>query len=269
MRRVWAHFDAAGPLIGRPWPIKYQWSDERASATPQPHGCTDVQRARLRPPARTWRPTSTTGRWRSPRPTPGCLPSMTFFPEPGALDYVDDALARGARIAKLHLQVGGFDPTDPLLDDVWGRLADAGLPVVVHAGSGTGAKAVHRAGAVRTGAAPASAARRRHRAHGRAGVRRIHRSRDTLSTGSARHDDGRDRLLHGHCTAATTAIVTEINSLGTKRTNTIRYGFSEHSVFILTSADIPRSARIFGDEWLRAVCWSNAATLFHDSERSY
>jgi hypothetical protein len=68
--------------------------------------------------------------------TPGCVPSATFFPEPGVERYVDEALARGARIFKVHLQVGGFHPGEEPLDPVWGRLADAGVPVVVHAGSG-------------------------------------------------------------------------------------------------------------------------------------
>jgi predicted TIM-barrel fold metal-dependent hydrolase len=32
--------------------------------------------------------------------------------------------------------VGGYDPRDDLLDPVWGLLAEAGAPVVVHCGSG-------------------------------------------------------------------------------------------------------------------------------------
>ncbi len=32
--------------------------------------------------------------------------------------------------------MGDFDPTDPMLDDVWGALSDSQTPVVVHAGSG-------------------------------------------------------------------------------------------------------------------------------------
>ncbi|WP_253908568.1 hypothetical protein [Arthrobacter sp. H41] len=28
LRRVWAHFDEAGPLVGRPWPITYRWNQE-------------------------------------------------------------------------------------------------------------------------------------------------------------------------------------------------------------------------------------------------
>jgi predicted TIM-barrel fold metal-dependent hydrolase len=36
----------------------------------------------------------------------------------------------------VHVQVGDFDVTDPLLYEVWGLLAEAGTPVVIHAGSG-------------------------------------------------------------------------------------------------------------------------------------
>ena len=68
------------------------------------------------------------------RANPGCLPSATFYPEPGVAGYVRQALDAGARIFKVHLQVGGFAPDDQLLDEVWGLLAEAGLPVVVHAG---------------------------------------------------------------------------------------------------------------------------------------
>ena len=32
----------------------------------------------------------------------------------------------------MHVQVGDFDVVDPLLDQVWGMLADAGTPVVIH-----------------------------------------------------------------------------------------------------------------------------------------
>ena len=46
------------------------------------------------------------------------------------------ALDQGARVFKCHLQVGDFDPNDPLLDEAWGLLAAAGVPVVTHCGSG-------------------------------------------------------------------------------------------------------------------------------------
>jgi len=67
---------------------------------------------------------------------PGCVPSATFFPEDGVLDQVRSALARGARVFKIHAQVGGFDLREHALDEVWGLLADAAVPVVLHVGSG-------------------------------------------------------------------------------------------------------------------------------------
>jgi hypothetical protein len=87
--------------------------------------------------------------------TPGCLPSATFYPEPGVDGYVGKAIAAGARIFKVHLQVGGFRPDDPLLDSVWGVLSDAGIPVVVHAGHAP-------AGTANTGPGPFGALLRRH-----------------------------------------------------------------------------------------------------------
>jgi predicted TIM-barrel fold metal-dependent hydrolase len=64
------------------------------------------------------------------------LHTATFYPEPSAASYVEQALSRGVRIFKVHLQVGAYDPRDPLLDPVWGMLADAGVPAIVHCGSG-------------------------------------------------------------------------------------------------------------------------------------
>src|SRR5262245_43269591 len=32
LRRVWQHFDEAGPLVGTNWPIIYKWSDEERVA---------------------------------------------------------------------------------------------------------------------------------------------------------------------------------------------------------------------------------------------
>jgi uncharacterized protein len=68
--------------------------------------------------------------------TPDALHSATFYPEPGADGYVAAAIEAGARLFKAHLQVGGYDPRDGLLDPVWGLLAETGVPVVVHCGSG-------------------------------------------------------------------------------------------------------------------------------------
>jgi amidohydrolase family protein len=68
--------------------------------------------------------------------TPGAVRTATLFPEPDVVGYLGAAVDAGARIAKVHVQVGGFDPRDPLLTPAWGLLADAGVPVVVHCGHG-------------------------------------------------------------------------------------------------------------------------------------
>src|SRR5262249_34229672 len=59
----------------------------------------------------------------------------TLYPEPGVGDYVAAALAAGARLFKVHLQVGGFAPDDVRLDPAWELLADVRVPIVIHAGS--------------------------------------------------------------------------------------------------------------------------------------
>ncbi len=97
--------------------------------------------------------------------TPGAVPTATLFPEPDVVDYLGAAVAAGARLVKVHVQVGGFDPRDPLLRPAWGLLAEAGVPAVVHCGNGPAARRAHRTGRLRRGAgrapAPAGGARAR------------------------------------------------------------------------------------------------------------
>src|SRR5699024_8119699 len=50
---------------------------------------------------------------------PDAIHSATFYPEPGAADEVARCLGRGARLFKVHVQVGGFTPLDPLLEGAW------------------------------------------------------------------------------------------------------------------------------------------------------
>ena len=133
LHRVWQYFDEAGPLVGVSWPIRYKWSDAERVAHLRSMGVrmfsalAYAHRPGMAADLNEW--TLEFG-----RTTPGCLPSATFFPEPGVTGYVRAALAAGARVFKVHLQVGGFAPDDPQLDEVWGLLAEARAPVVVHAG---------------------------------------------------------------------------------------------------------------------------------------
>ena len=69
--------------------------------------------------------------------TPGAVPTATFYPEPGVADYVAKALAAGAPVREGRTcRSAAYDPRAPQLDAAWGLLAEAGVPVVVHCGTG-------------------------------------------------------------------------------------------------------------------------------------
>ncbi|MFD8384772.1 amidohydrolase family protein [Streptomyces sp. NPDC059679] len=133
--KVWAYFDTAGPLVGKVWPIAYRQEEQERLDVLRGFGVRAFT-AMLYPhkPAM--------ARWLNDwaadfaARTPDCLHTATFYAEPCALDDVRRALDQGARVFKCHLQVGGFDPGDPLLDEVWALLAERGTPVVTHCGSG-------------------------------------------------------------------------------------------------------------------------------------
>ena len=132
---VWAYFAQAEAHYGAPWPVTYPGPvDERLdqlaqlgvrafSALNYPHkpgmaaGLNDWSAAFA-------------------REHPQVLQSATFFPEPEAADYVPAAIEAGARVFKVHVQVGSFDPRDELLEPVWTELERSGTPVVIHCGSG-------------------------------------------------------------------------------------------------------------------------------------
>ncbi|GAA2433629.1 amidohydrolase family protein [Streptomyces macrosporus] len=135
LTKVWAYFDAAGPLVGRPWPIAYRADEERRLEVLRAFGVRAFTSMLYphKPGMARW-----LNDWAADfaARTPDCLHTATFFAEPSALDDVRRALGQGARVFKCHIQVGGFDPNDPLLEKVWGLLAESGVPVVTHCGSG-------------------------------------------------------------------------------------------------------------------------------------
>jgi predicted TIM-barrel fold metal-dependent hydrolase len=135
LAKVWAYFDAAGPLVGRPWPIRYRAGEDERLATLRSFGVRAFTSMVYphKPAMAAW-----LNAWSADfaARTPDCLHTATFFPEPGAEEYVRRAVGTGARVFKAHFQVGGYDPGDELLEPVWGLLAEAGLPVVAHCGSG-------------------------------------------------------------------------------------------------------------------------------------
>lgn len=135
LRKVWAYFDAVGPLTGMEWPITYRHEEEERVALLREFGVRSF--TSMLYPHKAGMAAWLNG-WAADfaERTPGCLHTATLFPEEGVERYVREAVERGARVFKAHRQVGAYDPNDALLDPVWGLLAEAGIPVVTHCGSG-------------------------------------------------------------------------------------------------------------------------------------
>jgi hypothetical protein len=135
MDKVWAYFDRAETHYGRAWPIHYRTPvDDRLGAL------KELGVTAFAPLVYPHKPGM--GRWLTEwvtdfaARTDGAVRTATLFPEPDVADYLGAAVSAGARAVKVHVQVGGFDPRDPLLRPAWGLLADAGVPAIVHCGHG-------------------------------------------------------------------------------------------------------------------------------------
>jgi uncharacterized protein len=135
MDKVWQYFDSAGPLVGREWPIKYRAAESERVQLLRQFGVLGFTALVYphKPQMAAW-----LNQWAAQfsRDTPDCLATATFYPEPDAGEYVAAAITGGAQVFKLHVQVGRYEPNDPLLDRAWGAVEDAGIPVVIHCGSG-------------------------------------------------------------------------------------------------------------------------------------
>jgi hypothetical protein len=138
MAKVRAQFDAAGPLIGRSWPLHYRDEDDALVETLRSFG---VRLFTALPYAHKPDMAEFLNEWAAgfAARVPEAAVCGTFFPEPGVTTYVASRSEPGPHrieVWKVHVQVGAFTVTDPLLDDAWGLLAETGAPVVLHAGSG-------------------------------------------------------------------------------------------------------------------------------------
>jgi hypothetical protein len=136
LHKVWGYFDALGPLTGGvEWPITYREEEAERLARLREFGVRAFTAMLYphKPGMAQW-----LNGWAVDfaRRTPDCLHTSTLFPEPGVESYVRDAVEAGARVFKAHVQVGAYDPASELLDPAWGLLAEAGIPVVIHCGSG-------------------------------------------------------------------------------------------------------------------------------------
>lgn len=134
LRKVWSYFDNAGDNYGLNWPIHYKYDEQTRIELLRSFGIRGI-------PSLTYPHKPGMARWLNDWCTdfaarvPDAVHSATLFPEPDVAAYVKDALDTGARLFKMHVQVGVYAPTDPALDPAWGVLEDAGVPIVLHAGS--------------------------------------------------------------------------------------------------------------------------------------
>lgn len=133
--KVWDFFDRASAEYGREWPIAYRFDEPTRLELIRGMGVRAI-------PALTYPHKPGMAVWLNDwcaefaRRVPDAIHCATLYPEPGVGEYVAAAIADGARLFKMHVQVGVFAPDDPLLDPAWESLSEAKIPVVIHAGSG-------------------------------------------------------------------------------------------------------------------------------------
>ncbi len=256
MRRVWEYFDQAGPLVGRPWPVTYRLSDEERVARLRALG---VRRFSALPYAHKPGVAGYLNDWATDfaASVPEALRCATFYPEPDATAYVTKGVEGGVELFKVHWQVGGFDPRDPLLDGVWGVLEETGAPVVVHAGSGPVKRAF-------TGPGPIGEVLA---AHPRLVAVIAHMGAPEYA-GFLDLADRYDRVR-----LDTTMAFTDFFEVDAPFARELRPRLLDLADRILLGSDFPNIPYPYahqlealerlelGDEWLRKVCWGNARAL--------
>lgn len=134
INKVWAYFDQAEEHYGKPWPIHYRHDSDTRLRIARELGIRAI-------PALTYPHKEGMAAWLNDwnrefaAEHEDVIHCATLYAEPDSANYVPKALADGARLFKIHVQVGGFSPADPVLDPAWSALAEAQVPIVIHAGS--------------------------------------------------------------------------------------------------------------------------------------
>ena len=254
---VYAVFDAAGPQLGRPWPIRYRVSVRERVTLLREMG---VRRFSALPYAHKPGVATFMNDWADDfaADVPESLWSATFYPEAGAAAYVVDAVTAGVEVFKLHQQVGEFHLDDELLRDVWGILEDAGTPIVVHAGSGPVGNAF-------TG--PASMATVLER-HPRLAIVVAHMGAPECEE-FLELAERFERVCLDTTMMFTDffdhpyppALLPRVGELG--RAGRVLLGSDVPTIPYPYAHQLDALARLdLGDDWLRAVCWENGVRLF-------
>ena len=256
LEKVWAYFDDAERNYGLAWPIHYRLSEPERLETLRQLGVRAIPSLAYphKPGMAPWLNDWCTA---FAERVPEAVHSATLYPEEGVGDYVRAAVEGGARLFKMHVQVGVYAPDDERLTPAWGVLEDAQVPVVLHAGSAP------KPGEF-TGPDPVRALLRRHPrlvlviAH--LGMNEYHEFADLAQEFGGVHLD---------TTMAGTDYVEQIAPLprdylprladlgdkvvlGSDFPN-IPYAYA-HQLEALDRLDL-------GDDWLRAVLWHNGARL--------
>jgi len=254
-RAVWAVFDSAGPKIGREWPIRYRQSHEERVELLRAMG---VRRFPTLPYAHKPGVAAYLNDWSRSfaADVREVIWSATFFPEDGVAAYVAELVEAGVELFKLHLQVGEFHLDDPLLGEVWGLLEDAGVPVLVHAGSGP-------VGNDYTG--PASMERLLEQ-HPRLPIIVAHMGAPEVVPFL--------RLCEEHERVRLDTTMCFTDFFGQPYPDSLLPRLADLQDKVLLGTDFPTIpypyvhqleglARLdLGDDWLRAVCWENGVELF-------
>lgn len=263
-RAVWDVFAMAEhhPKLGRPWPIRYRLPDDDRIALLRAFG---VRRFSALSYAHKPGVAAFLNDWarRFAERVPESLWSATFYPEESAPAYVGELLAAGVEVFKVHVQVGEFHLDDPLLDPVWGLLAEAGTPVVVHCGSGPIGNAF-------TGPTPLARVLAR---HPRLAVVVAH-------LGAPEYADFLDlAAAYPRVRLDTTMVFTDFFEDIDSFPPALLPRLVELQDRILLGTDFPSIPYPYlhqleslerlglGEEWLRAVCWDNGAALFGAERR--
>ncbi len=195
-RAVWGVFDAAGPKIGRPWPIRYRGPVEERVEQLRALG---VRRFGALPYAHKPGVATYLNDWAAQFAADGARGPVERHPVPRAGGGHVRARARRGRGRGLQgARAGGGVPARrPRARPGLGGARRRGHPGRGARGLGAGGQRLHRARPAAAGARAPPAAHRRRRAPRCPGVRGVPRAGRAVRAHPPRHDDGVHRLLLG------------------------------------------------------------------------
>ena len=254
-KAVWSYFDQGGPKLGDPWGIRYRVDAAERLALLRAMG---VRRFSTLPYAHKPGVATYLNDWSREFAATheDVIWSATLYPEPEAPAYVGELVGAGVGLFKVHTQVGEFHLDDPQLDEVWGLLEESGTPIVAHVGSGpignpfTGSEATTRLLARFPRLALVIA---------HMGAREFADFLSLAVTYERVRLDTTMVFTDHFAVAYPTELVPRLVDLGDK----ILLGTDFPAIPYPYVHQLESLARLgLGDDWLRRVCWHNAAALF-------